>query len=422
MIEIAIIIHDGEKIIDEYQSLINPERPIQPFISKLTGISNGMVRNEPTFSEVADEVFEMLKGHVFVAHNVKFDYGFLKASFKANQITFRSDHICTVELSRKVFLNQSSYSLGKLCQSIGIPVSNRHRAFGDTEATARLFEKIWNTDRQKIFEEIRSDEINPDYFPQGFNVDDLDNVPETVGLYRFYDEDDSIIYVSKTKNLRNGILAHFKQEFSQNKYKWIQKLKRFDFEEMPSEMSALMLENKEVVLFKPIGNKNIKPIKNKAGVYLRRDIEGYTDIVVSDINKEEDTPFFKFTSVIKGTKYIQQLYKKIDLSSTDKKHLSVDKYNHIVFNLVQSITYPFQNCWIIESKPYQELSVIYIVKNYELQGYALVDDPKYVDYDEVYDVKVDVVETSELRRFFLQFIRQKKASLNIIDLGVNGDV
>ncbi|MCO5232202.1 MAG: exonuclease domain-containing protein [Chitinophagales bacterium] len=417
--EIAIIIHNGEQVISEYQTLINPERPIQPFISKLTGISNAMVRNAPTFKEVAHKVFDLLKGHVFVAHNVKFDYGFLKASFKANQLSYRSNHICTVELSRKVFLNQSSYSLGKLCQAIGIQVSNRHRAFGDTEATARLFKKICETDPKKVLEEIQSDEINPIFFPQGFNIDDLDNLPETVGVYRFYDSNGHILYLAKTKNLRNGVLSHFKLPFSQNTSKWLQNLKYFDFKEMPSEMAAVMLENREIYLYKPIGNKTIKSVKNKAGAYLKSDEEGYCDIIVDDLSKEDSVPFFKFTSVIKGNKYIQQLYTKVGIGQTDKSQHSIEKYNHKISLLAQSISYPFQNCWVIETKPYQDVSVIYIINNYELKGYALVVDPKYVDFEEVYSIKIDVIETSELRRFFLQFLRQKKSNLNIIDLGVS---
>lgn len=148
--EIAVFRHDGTRIIDFFHSLINPETYIPPFITRLTGIDNEMVKDAPTFYEVQDAVRAMTRDAWFVAHNAKFDYGFIKKEFGALDEYFQRDLLCTVQLSRKIFPGLKSYSLGNLCESLEIMIENRHRAHGDAEATVRLFEMLLSNDRQNL--------------------------------------------------------------------------------------------------------------------------------------------------------------------------------------------------------------------------------------------------------------------------------
>lgn len=148
--EIAVFRHDGTRIVDFFHSLINPEMYIPPFITRLTGIDNEMVKDAPTFYEVQDAVRAMTRDAWFVAHNAKFDYGFIKREFGALDEYFNRDLLCTVQLSRKIFPGLKSYSLGNLCESLEIMIENRHRAHGDAEATVRLFEKLLLNDRQNL--------------------------------------------------------------------------------------------------------------------------------------------------------------------------------------------------------------------------------------------------------------------------------
>jgi DNA polymerase-3 subunit epsilon len=148
--EIAVFRHDGQQIVDIFHSLINPEIYIPPFITRLTGIDNAMVRDSPTFSDVQDSVRALTKDAFFVAHNAKFDYGFIKREFGAIDEYFQRDLLCTVQLSRKIFPGLKSYSLGNLCQSLEIVIENRHRAHGDAAATVQLFEKLLTNDRQSL--------------------------------------------------------------------------------------------------------------------------------------------------------------------------------------------------------------------------------------------------------------------------------
>jgi DNA polymerase III subunit epsilon len=140
--EIAIHIHDGEKVVQHFTSLINPERRIPDFITALTGVSNTMIASAPTFKELAPTIYELLSDNIFVAHNVNFDYSFIFHQLKQCGFNLNVNKLCTVRLARKALPGFPSYSLGKICRSLNIAIDGRHRADGDAKATAILFEKI----------------------------------------------------------------------------------------------------------------------------------------------------------------------------------------------------------------------------------------------------------------------------------------
>jgi DNA polymerase-3 subunit epsilon len=140
--EIAIFVHDGFRVVDSFTSLINPECYIPGFITELTGIDNDMVRNAPKFYEVARKVVELTHDKIFVAHNVMFDYRFIQEEFKRLGYDYQRKTMCTVRLGRKFLPGHRSYSLGKICDDLGIRIEGRHRAAGDAYATVKLFELI----------------------------------------------------------------------------------------------------------------------------------------------------------------------------------------------------------------------------------------------------------------------------------------
>jgi DNA polymerase III subunit epsilon len=149
--EIAIIIHNGTKITDSFSTLINPEMDIPYFITRLTGISNEMVANAPRFFEVAKKIVEITAGCVFVAHNASFDYKFIQEEYKRLGYNYNRKVLCTVKLSRKYFPGYSTYSLGKLCENLGITIKNRHRAEGDALATTEVFSRILKNHEAKKY-------------------------------------------------------------------------------------------------------------------------------------------------------------------------------------------------------------------------------------------------------------------------------
>ncbi len=142
IIDLCIVVHDGLSVVHKFSTLINPECPIGYFYTKLSGITNAMVAKAPKFHEVANRILELTSGRIFIAHNVGFDYGFIKAEFASLGYEYQRETLCTVKLSRKLIPGKPSYSLGKLCDSLGISNSARHRAEGDAVATAHLFNML----------------------------------------------------------------------------------------------------------------------------------------------------------------------------------------------------------------------------------------------------------------------------------------
>ena len=149
--EIAVLVHNGDRVVKQFQTLINPQRPIPYYITNLTGITNAMVNDAPTFKSIAKDLYDILNNNYFVAHNVGFDYSFISHYLKIHGFELDVHKLCTVRLSRKVFPGLASYSLGKLCNSLDIEIESRHRAFGDAKATTILFEKLLANGDENLF-------------------------------------------------------------------------------------------------------------------------------------------------------------------------------------------------------------------------------------------------------------------------------
>lgn len=147
--EVAIYKHDGKKIVEEYTTLINPQTKIDWYVKKLTGITDEMVATAPKFHEVAKQILDITRGCIFIAHNVEFDYGFIREEYNNLGYKFERKQLCTVKLSRKLLPGKKSYSLGKLCKEVGIELEDRHRASGDALATVKLFELLLEADKGK---------------------------------------------------------------------------------------------------------------------------------------------------------------------------------------------------------------------------------------------------------------------------------
>ncbi len=252
--EICIAIHDGLRVVEKFTTLINPECYISPYFISLSGITNEMVAKAPKFHEIAKTIIDMTEGKIFVAHNVAFDYGFIKDEFAGLGYKYKRETLCTVRLSRKLMPGKLSYSLGKLCESIGIDVQNRHRAEGDVDATIQLFDRLL---------ELKS--MHPQFKNQG--VEDLmtrridkikhyilDKLPEACGVYYFLNKEQQIIYIGKSVNMYNRAMCHFNSKESKGK-KMLNDLYNVDFVKTGSELVALLHEAQEIKNHKPHYNR-----------------------------------------------------------------------------------------------------------------------------------------------------------------------
>lgn len=279
--EVAIFIHDGERVVDSWQSLINPQSEIPPFIQQMTGITNEMVATAPLFEDVAAEIYQLLHPHIFVAHNAGFDYGFIKAHLAYCGFDFHVKKLCTVRLSRKVFPGMQSYSLGKLCNSLGIVINDRHRAAGDALATAELFRLIVAHDAGGHIATALKRGTKEQHLPPHIDRKVIDSLPEVCGVYYFYDANGKVIYVGKAKNIRSRVAGHFTYADHDGKENALRDaVHDITYEPTGNELVALLLESEEIKRKFPRFNDAQKKWDRNFCIFTYTDQKGYRHFAI----------------------------------------------------------------------------------------------------------------------------------------------
>ena len=282
--EIAIILHDGEKILDTFQSLINPETYIPYGITELTGITQDMVRDAPRFFEIARTIVEMTEGAVFVAHNVSFDYNFIREEFARLGYVYARRQLCTVRLSRKTFPGLSSYGLDNLIRFMGISVENRHRAMGDALATAELFRRIFL--QQNGPEQARSmvkAGLREARLPEHFGTEKVMSLPEACGVYYLHNVNKDVIYVGKSQNIRKRILEHFADKTEKSR-KMRELTHDITFEITGSELAALLHESFEIKRLRPELNRAQRQTSFPFAIHAFQDAGGYLNLFAEKLS------------------------------------------------------------------------------------------------------------------------------------------
>jgi len=256
IIEIAIVLYDGNTIVDRFETLVDPERSIPYEITRITGITDDMVINAPKFYEVARKVVEMTEGAIFVAHNVRFDYSFIREEFLSLGFTFTRRQLCTVVLSRKSFPGLRSYSLGNLIRHFGIQVQNRHRAMDDVLATVEILGMaLSGAEGRARADRLVSAGIRASHLPKDITQDTIKSLPESCGVYYFYNSGGHVIYVGKSISIQKRVRQHFGQIDAKTD-KFISRVADISFVETGSELIAMLHESNEI--------KNLQPEINKA--------------------------------------------------------------------------------------------------------------------------------------------------------------
>ncbi len=271
--EIAIIRAHADGSQTHWQSLVNPGVAIPAEIQALTGITNAMVRDAPNFFDVRDDVRRMLEGAVFVAHNARFDYGFIKNEFRRVTEAFTADVLCTVRLSRKLYPDADGHGLDALIHRHGLHGFDRHRAMGDTEATVAFVSVAANDVGAAAIRAAVKSLLKTPSLPARLPVDALKNIPDSSGVYLFYGINDLPLYIGKAKHLRERIRAHFSRDhMTPNDIRLSQELTRIEWLQTAGEFSALLLEAQLVKERMPLHNVNLRR-REKLGFYRLRDDE-----------------------------------------------------------------------------------------------------------------------------------------------------
>jgi DNA polymerase-3 subunit epsilon len=311
--EVAINIHDGNQIVESYTTLINPKQPIPVYITALTGIDDVMLHDAPAFEDVALQIYQLLNDKIFVAHNVNFDYSFLKHHLAAAGYDLQCKKLCTVRLSRKLIPGKSSYSLGKLCTALQIPIQNRHRAAGDADATSILFNLLLDHDQEGVIAEMLKKTSKEQVLPPHLDKASILRLPNQPGVYYFKDSKGKIVYVGKAKDLKKRVTSHFTGNTpNRQRQDFLRTIHHVDHVICGTELMALILEANEIKRLWPENNRAMKRYEHKYDLYVFEDQNGYLRLAI-DKHKKNNNPIQSFNSLLEGYNFLNQLVDKYQL-------------------------------------------------------------------------------------------------------------
>lgn len=311
--EIAIIIVDGEQEVERFETLINPDKNIPVFISALTGITNEMVIDAPKFVDVALHIYNLINDKIFIAHNVNFDYSFLKHHLAQEGFDLQCKKLCTVRFGRKIFPGLASYSLRKLCTSLNIPLINHHRAGGDAEATAKLFSLLLQKDSEGHIKTHLHRNSKEQQLPPNLLKKDIESLPSAPGVYYFNGRNGKAIYVGKAKNLKKRVCSHFAgNNAGKQRQEFIRNIHSVSYKICSSELMAFIMEAVEIKRLWPENNRAMKRFEQGYGLYKFEDQKGYLRLALDKRNKHS-VPCYKFNSLLEGHTLLKSLIKEFSL-------------------------------------------------------------------------------------------------------------
>lgn len=410
IIDICILVHDGISVVDKFSTLINPDCRIGSFYTNLSGITNEMVKDAPRFHEVAKDVLQFTEGKIFVAHNVSFDYNFIRDEFTSLGFRFKRDTLCTVKLSRKLLPGKKSYSLGNLCASIGIEIFDRHRAEGDAIATAKLLDILLQLKTQN--KEYRTKGLQQIMTTRVENIKKyiLDKLPETCGVYYFLNKEGRIIYIGKSVNMYQRAQSHFNSDSKKSKT-MLNELYNVDFVETGSELISLLQESQEIKRHKPMFNRQRKKDVFTHCIRWYENEEGILSLQLIPF-QEEETYLVAFTNYASARERLESWIEQYTLclrycglTSDDSIcfHHQIKKcngicvqkeekevYNKRVKQIIQYYTYAASSFMTIERGRSADEKAFCVIENYQFVGYGYLDES--ISVHTINDVKANIIQ------------------------------
>ncbi len=426
--EIAIYKYDGHEVVDQFISLVNPEKEIQPFVVKLTGINNAMLRSAPKFYEVAKRIIEITQDCIVVAHNSSFDYHILRTEFTRLGYDFIRPTLCTVELSKKLIPGMESYSLGKLVRALGIPVTDRHRASGDALATVKLFKLLLSKDTEKeiLISSIKA-EIKSGLTPKLLDI--VESLPYKTGIYYIHNEKGDLVYIGKSKNIKKRVNQHFTGKT--NKCKKIQlEVFAVTYEETGSELIALLKESEEIKINKPIYNRAQRKSIFQYALYEVLDDNGYLNLRLqkADGRKKEITAFttlqegknalFRITEKYNLCQKLNGLYETQNgcfqhkIKECNGACLGIEspeEYNQRVEDFINEMTFENNNMIIIDrGRKVDERSAV-LIENGIYKGYCFYDlNYQITNVEVLKNIIIPMQNNRDTRTIIQSYLRKNK--------------
>lgn len=406
--EIAIYKFDGHEVVDQFISLVNPEIPIQPFVIKLTGINNAMLRTAPKFFEVAKRIIEITNDCIVVAHNASFDSRILRTEFRRLGYDFQVPTICTVELAQRLIPEQPSYSLGKLVRALGIPMADRHRASGDALATVKLFKMLLDKDIEKtIVTQFVKTEVEKGLAPRLLDI--VEQLPSRTGIYYIHNESGQIIFIGRSKNIKKTVNQHFTG--TSTKAKKIQTLVyTVTYEETGTELIAQLKEIEEINFNKPKLNRS--PVRLNTGLVLlaHPDDTGYINLKLQKRSRscKAITSFGTFAEAQNKITYLAEKYKiclklcGMDDSEAECAQVASEKCDGACIQKVDKVEYNNRVQELIAELSYQNRAVLIQDKGRTIseRSAVLIENGRYIGYT-FYDLNYQIMNLEVLKNIII---------------------
>jgi len=392
VMEIAVIIHDGINELESYSTFVDPQEKVNPFVSRLTGITDNHLVGAPKFFEIAKKIIELTKDTIFVAHNVSFDYGVLRTEYKRLGYDFRMDHLCTVQTARILFPGYKSYGLKNITKELGIPLTNHHRAIDDTKATALLFKLLFERDKNDLQTFIKK-EIDTKLLNPKLKLEEFDDIPNKIGIYKFYNEEKSLIYIGKSIHIKKRVEQHLRNAKTQKSLEMRVAISSIEHELTGSELIALLKESEEIKNNQPSFNRSQKNVNFNYGLYLHQDQNGYMNLHVKK-NSGSEQAIATFTSLQSAKNQLEYWLTEFNLCQKlchlyDSKSAcfnysikkcngacigeeSAENYNSKVQQLIERINFNAESFLIVDKgRNTKEFSFVWMEKG-QYQGYGFL--------------------------------------------------
>ena len=418
--EIAIYIFDGIKITKHFESLINPLQSIPPYITSLTGICNAMVMQAPTFAEVAATIYSLLQHQIFVAHNVNFDFSFVKHHLKNAGFELKEKKLCTVRLARKVFEGLPSYSLGNICRQLKIQIDNRHRAGGDAKATVALLQQCLLNNGQQHIDAMLKKLSAEQWLPMHLTKADIKQLPTSPGVYYFNDSKGKIIYVGKAINIKKRVSSHFTHnEPDRKRQNFLRLIHSVTFTKCATELQAIVLESAEIKRWWPKYNYSQKQPLQKFALYQFEDGRGYQRLAI-DKKKKHLPALYQFNLLHEGQVMLKKMIEEFGLhqklcymdktSFTTEELLALEnpiEYNKRISNALHALEKNIPTFAVIDDGllPNEKLCLLIDRGSFWGMGY-LPAEKKINNADELKSYLQPYADNDTIRNSIYAFVQQ----------------
>ena len=392
IIEIGIVVYEGEAVVEEFSTLLDPGVRIPVYISGLTGITTEMLTGAPTFDQIADRLEEIFEGAIFVAHNVNFDHSFIRAEFAAIGRNWNPPRLCTMRIARKVFPGQNSYGLNAICSWMGLHNEQAHRALSDARVAGSILSKALPLLDTADLKKMVARHSGIVFLPPNLPEQTFQRLPEAPGVYYLYNDKGKPLYIGKANNIKKRIKQHFTTHSESSRAQsFMREVSDVGFELAGNELIALILEDAEIRKYWPPHNSAQKRRTRRVHVVQYLDQNGYQRLAISSALKVAGA-LKSFASIADASRWLHGLAAEFEIDprmlgllmfDTTVEPASCDVHNRALDRALSSML-SRDPSYIIEAagRTEQEKGYVWIDRGI-LKGYAFLDQQQ---------VNVDVIQ------------------------------